>query len=324
MVKIKNEIYNPTLEAADRALEQESSEQRSYLGASTIGEYCERKLWYSYRWSKKIKFTAKTLKAFADGHYQEDLQALRLKKVKGVTIYDEQREVTEIQGHFKGHCDGIIKGILESPKVDHVWEHKSVGEKKFLELKKLLESGDEKKVLELWNEIYYAQAIIYMHLLKVKRHFLTVSSSGGRESLSVRTNADPKKAQEYLKKASRIIYSEEPPVRQESYRCNFCDFYEICKGEEIPDINCRTCLYSTPSRSGEWICGKHLKAIDRETQKIGCDEHLFIPDMINSEQIDAIKKDEKFEEIIYKIGTNKKGKGISKNVSIETVPRKSS
>jgi CRISPR/Cas system-associated exonuclease Cas4 (RecB family) len=312
MVAIKlNQISNPTLEAADRALEEESSENRSYLGASGIGEHCSRKLWYGFRWSKKIRFTARTLKAFADGHYQEEVQKERLKKVAGITVWGEQESVVEFGGHFKGHCDGLIKGILEAPKTDHVWEHKSVGEKKLAELRKLLENTDEKKALELWNEVYYAQALIYMHLLGVKRHFLTVSSAGGRDALSLRTNAAPRKAKALLKKAKEIIFAAEPPARDESYRCRWCDYKEICLEQSVPDKNCRTCMFSTPGEDGAWYCENPNSGvpIGRSLQKTGCDKHLFIPAMINAEQVNAVKRGTVFDEIVYSIGRNKKGTG---------------
>jgi len=212
---------------------------RNYLGASSIGDSCERKLWYRLHTDHKEVFDAPTLRRFNDGHRSEDVMAELLRAVPGVTLWTHKSE-TEQYGFkdntlgpkiFSGHYDGIILGILEAPQTYHIWEHKAVNEKKFAELKKLKEI-DEKSALQKWDKVYHAQGIIYMDYEGLTRHYLTVSTPGLRDYTSVRTNADPAYAGALKNKAKRIINATIEPERiggKDYYECKWCPFYGVCQ-----------------------------------------------------------------------------------------------
>ena len=86
MVQIPD-IIDPTLEAADAALEAAQDRSvRPYLGASAIGDPCARKLWYGFRHAAPPSFSAEVLKRFEDGHHGEDVQAARLRLVDGIEL----------------------------------------------------------------------------------------------------------------------------------------------------------------------------------------------------------------------------------------------
>ncbi len=75
MVKIPN-LQDPTLLALDAALEEaQRSSPRLYLGASSIGENCERRLWLSFRWAKQGFIEAAGLRRIEDGHRGEKVLA---------------------------------------------------------------------------------------------------------------------------------------------------------------------------------------------------------------------------------------------------------
>ena len=48
----------------------------------------------------------------------------------------KQYNFEAFQGRFKGHADGIIQGIIQAPKTQHVWEHKDKDHKKFADFQK--------------------------------------------------------------------------------------------------------------------------------------------------------------------------------------------
>lgn len=237
------EVVDPTLAAIDREMERRAAlePRRSYLGASAIGDECERKLWYSIRPEIPRKpFDAASLKRFEDGHRGEALMAERLRMVPGVELWTVD-EVTGGQiggtlygGRFGWHVDGVIRGLLQAPETPHVWEHKQVGQKKFDEFRKLKAAVGEKATLAAWDPVYFAQGVLYMELLDLTRHYLTVSTPGGRETLSCRTEAKPVMAKAVLAKAKRILDAVEPPVRlserPEFFKCKWCDFREACHG----------------------------------------------------------------------------------------------
>ncbi len=293
-MKIPTEKQHPTLIAIDRAIETDQDKsRRSYLGMSSIGDGCSRKLWYNFRWAIDIVFDAASLKRFEDGQNGEDVQAARLRKLEFITLWTHKEDgsqfgATEHNGHFKGHADGFILGILEAPKTWHVWEHKQSAEKKQKELTKLI-NADEKNALEKWSPIYFAQGLLYMHYFKMNRHYLTCATPGGRHTISVRTDANQEKAQALIEKALIIIRSQTAPEKlSESpayFECKWCDYYGLCHGEELPNINCRTCVHSTPElegTAGRWSCARYGKDISVADQRKACGQHMFIPTLLRN------------------------------------------
>lgn len=296
-----------TLNAVDAEIEkiENSQDSRGYLGFSSIGLSCNRRLWYSFRWCSKKQFTAQQIKRFQDGHVGEDIQAERLRLVKGIKLYTvdprtkEQFGFKDLGGHFSGHMDGVIIGLLESPKKYHVWEHKQTDEKKQKNLAKL-KSENPDSALFLWDQVYYAQAILYMHYSEMKRHYLTCASAGGRYTISVRTKENKKAALSLINKAKMIIQSPQPMTRINNspswYECKMCDHHSICHTGAIPEVNCRTCIHSTPLLTGDnakWYCEKYKTDLSPKVQRNGikCPNHLYIPGLLPFEVTDANPKE---------------------------------
>src|SRR5215467_2698543 len=79
---------DPTLEAVDRAIEAGQEMRLSNrLGASQIGNPCERALWYGFRWATLPQRDAGTLKRFEDGHEGEAQMAARLRAISSIEIH---------------------------------------------------------------------------------------------------------------------------------------------------------------------------------------------------------------------------------------------
>lgn len=264
---------------------------RTYLGMSSIGDPCERKLWYSFRHAMVKQHSAETIKRFEDGHAGETLQAARLRLVPAIELHTQQADGSQfgfrmIGNHFSGHMDGAIYGLLQAPNTWHVWEHKQVGEKKFNELKKFKAAVGEKAALEKWDETYHGQAVMYMHASGMSRHYLTCSTPGGRNTISVRTNKAPKKADALLAKAKRIITTDRPPARINEdpawYVCKLCDYSPVCHGTQVPAPTCRSCIHATAELDGDarWSCAHHRRDLTKHDQLNGCDAHRFIPDLL--------------------------------------------
>lgn len=291
---------DPCLAAADAALEARENAQKSrmYLGMSSIGDPCRRKLWYRFRWVKKERFNADTLKKFADGHRTEDLVIERLEYVDGMTVVAATGEGgqighSDLGGHFRGHQDGEIYDLPQAPKTPHILEVKCVSDKRLAAFRRLKDKHGEKATLKAWSEEYYAQAILYMHYRGFSRHYLVVASAGGRDWDSVRTDADDAEALRLIGKAENIINSPVPPERISTdpcyYICKMCAFSDLCHGSGGPEKNCRTCLHATPEPDGDsrWSCARWKRDLTVDEQRQGCPTHLFIPQLVPFEQIDA-------------------------------------
>jgi len=300
MAKIPNpDERDPTLDAADRAIEAESllEKPRPYLGMSSIGEACSRKLFYRFRWASREKFDAATLKRFIDGHRSEALIIERLKKVPGITIIDRdpatgrQIAYSAVDGHVRGHADGLIDGIFQAPKTRHILEIKATALKKFNELQRIIRDFGQKAALRKWNPVYYGQAMAYAFYEGVTRHYTVVSTPGGRDWLGIRTDADTPYAIELEAKAERIVRANTPPARlsetPDHFECRYCSFSNICHGERPPERNCRTCLRSTPVARGQWHCERWDRLLTEDEQRQGCPVHLFIPGLVAGEVVDA-------------------------------------
>ncbi len=309
---------DPTLQAVDVALEASAeSRPRRYLGMSEIGHPCRRRLWYRFRWSWFDSFDAATLKRFEDGHDQEAKQIKRLRLVDGVTLHTvdpstgEQFGLSDHGGHFKGHMDGAIHGLLQAPKTWHVWEHKSTEEKTVNKLDKLKGEHGEKQALAAWNETYHAQAQCYMHYTEMERHYLTCSTPGGRRTTSVRTNYEKETAEKLIDKARAIIKSSEPLERlsekPEFYMCKWCEQAPVCHYGKVAEVSCRTCAHVTPGIDdgetwGRWSCAFHRKDLTTDEQVEACHQHVFIPALIPCEVVDA---DAARNVVVYKIPGSK-------------------
>jgi len=294
---------DPTLAAVQTAVEERSAaeEPRAYLGMSSIGQPCERRLWYSFRWAVREQFDAPTLWRFEDGFRCEDVMAGRLRLVPGVHLRTvdprtgEQFGFADLGGHFRGHADGLVTGLLQAPKALHVWEAKAVNDAKLAKLAKLKAERGEKSALSQWDAVYYAQAVLYMAYADAPRHYLTASSPGARDMVSVRTDTNLDAARALREKAQRVITAAEPPPGISAdpawYECKFCPAHAVCHGKGRALVSCRTCVHATPEMDGDgrWSCARSGGAtIPLGVQRTGCEQHRFIPALVKiGRQVDA-------------------------------------
>lgn len=239
MGNLEGMLGDPLLNAIDAAIVKENNRQetRNYVGASGIGGDCSRKLWYGLHGYKQ-KFTADTLRKINDGYTTEETVIRWLRMVPNIKLYthdenNKQYGFSDIDGKYRGHYDGVIKGIPQSPNTWHIFEVKCVDEKYFKEVEKIKKEVGEKNTLKIWRPEYYAQAVTYMWYEKLTRHLTIIASAGGRKLLTVRTEQDHTYAKSLKEKAKRIIDSPDPPTQigdRNYYKCKMCGFYDICHG----------------------------------------------------------------------------------------------
>jgi hypothetical protein len=234
--------------------------RRTYLGMSSIGDPCSRKLWYGFHSPETpLPMKPEGRLAVEDGNRCEDAMAEILRCGPGIELHtglehedgspvldangrQVQIRVDDFDGAYGGGCDGEIKGLIQAPKTWHVWEHKAVNEKKWSKLR-TLKALDEKTALSRWDPLYYAQAVSYMAYLGLTRHYLTASLPGLRalpreqaikSVLGVRTDANPIYAAELRRKAERIITSRYPLAKlsdkPDHFGCRFCPWRVVCHG----------------------------------------------------------------------------------------------
>jgi hypothetical protein len=295
---------SPTLDKIYAAYEAAAErDERTYLGASAMGNECDRALWYQFRWAAEPEqFDGRKLRLFEAGHREEARMVADLIKA-GVTVQELDPEtgrqwgVVALNGHFRGHMDGQAWGFAEAPVVPHLIEMKTHNEKSF---KDLVAKG-----VALSKPAHMIQMQIYMHLAWLTRAFYMAHNKNTDELYTERVAYDPVQSAQIMARAERIINSAEPPPKlhenpqsKMAFVCGWCPSFGICHGgQSATRRNCRTCLSSTPVEGG-FSCDRFKQINDPELQRKGCSMHLFIPSLIQGSQEDV---SEDGHQVTYKM-----------------------
>lgn len=251
---------------------------RQYLGASSIGHSCKRALWLSFRQVRYEAFSGRMLRLFNTGHLEEPRMVEDLRNA-GVEVHEvdpithQQWAISYHGGHFRGHADGVALGIKDAPNTWHLLEFKTHSEKSF----NLLTS----KGVAQSKPMHYDQMQVYMHGLSLSRAYYLARNKNTDELYGERIKYDAVHATKLIAKAESIIYAPEPmqPIsnKPDWYECKMCSMHPYCHAgvtalpEPMPNLNCRTCINSTPERDGGWSCavGSTIGTV--------CSQHRFIP-----------------------------------------------
>ena len=259
---------------------------RPTMGGSDLGKECDRAVWYSFRWCTPDGFPGRILRLFETGNIYETRMIEELRDI-GVELHtswppgsDGQIEFTALGGHLTAHLDGIGRGFPEAPDAWHVWDAKSMADKKYKEF--------VNKGLAVSHPQYIVQMMVYMHLSGVDRAVIEGTNKNTDEIHSERIRYSAREGDALLERASRIIASDNPPERISQdpawYQCKFCDHHSTCHSTRVPPASCRTCLHATPERNGNaaWSCAHWHADIPLENQEAGCAHHSYIPALLAS------------------------------------------
>ncbi|GAB4119044.1 MAG: hypothetical protein Kow00104_01200 [Rhodothalassiaceae bacterium] len=279
---------SPTVEAIFAAYEAEAEDGlRPHLGASEIGRDCRRALWYGFRWAARAAFPGRILRLFETGQREEERLIRNLRRI-GATVLDldpetgRQWRVSALGNHFGGSLDAVALGIPEAPKTWHVVEFKTHSARSFAALRK---DG-----VRTAKPDHFAQMQIYMHLAGLIRALYMAVCKDTDDLFTERVRAEGDVAEGLIAKAESIIGAARPPARISDdpawFQCRLCRFHALCHEGAAAERNCRTCLHSTPVEGG-WHCERHNQPLSVARQKQGCADHLYIPDLVAGEVVDA-------------------------------------
>ena len=210
--------------------------KRDYLGVSSIGDDCLRKVQLQYE-GKEAEISASILRTFDIGHRLEDLVAewmyiagfdLRTRNENG-----EQFGFSTAEGRIKGHIDGKIVDVSEDlkqffPRLPLLWEYKTLNNKSFQET--------AKKGLMLTKSLYFAQIQLYMAYLEFEQCLFTALNKDTSELYFEFVPFDSEAAQRYSDRAVQIIKASEnneqmPCVSSDPsfFKCKMCAFRNECR-----------------------------------------------------------------------------------------------
>ena len=222
-----NDAINAALDAAAEIEQRE--ERRNYLGASSIGSECLRKV--QFDWQRVSTHAARTKRIFKRGHDSETKVAGQL-ALAGFVIErgTDATGFTACDGMFRGHCDGIIRASPIEIGLPCLWEHKCLGSAGY---NKIVKHG-----LRSAYPIYYDQIQIYQAYLGLDENpaLFTAEAADTCHMLALTVEFDPVAAQAASDRAVAIIQATQagellPRITDKGptdWRCKMCSHAEFC------------------------------------------------------------------------------------------------
>jgi hypothetical protein len=291
------ERISPTLRAIHEARQKARMQFRESPNISVSEAYseCSRAIWYDLRWvSPEEQFSPRMLRLFNTGHKEEKRLLDDLERIDGVVVkrFDPQtgkQWKVNIGNFVVGRLDALAIGIPESPNRWHVVECKSSNDKGFKSLKN---KGVKEAKPEHWLQMQlYMLGMLHMGIERAL--YMSVNKNDDEEYIE-RVRFDGDAARRAVAWLERVAQAPQPPGQLHSdpdakgaWHCSWCRHRPVCHDGALARRNCRTCLNVTPRADGAWRCERWDKDLTVEEQRVGCDKHLLIPDLVAGEQIDA-------------------------------------
>jgi hypothetical protein len=280
-------------QAIDLAYEQDKNgSDRKHLGMSQIGAECERQIWYSFNKAKTVQHSGRLLRLFQFGHDMEQGFADLLKSI-GFRVYldnpatGEQFHVQDPDNKFfSGSLDGVAVSPSDvefygvEPDTAYLVDYKTANKSSFNQF--------VKKGLFDWNIKYYLQLICYMGFSDqlgkkpIRDAMIFVFNKDNHEIATETIKFNQELFDAMRARAFMIVESEKPPVRisddPENFKCRFCDYKEICHGEELAEPSCRLCGFCQKKAAKGERCEKGYKLTP-------CAEHIYNPNVFEDDFI---------------------------------------
>jgi hypothetical protein len=219
-----NQLINELIECAEPAGEN----YRQYLGASSIGSECLRKV--QYDWMCDPQFPVQTLDIFERGHCSEDRTRRHLIAAGFKFAPPEQLKFETAGGLFRGHADGILVAGPQLPALRYpcVWEHKCLKSKGWKAI--------ERDGLAGLYAPYAGQVAIYQAYLDVTNPALfSVTNADDCTRLHFLLPFDAQLAQSTSDRAVAVIKATQagellPRITDDptDWRCKMCGHRDRC------------------------------------------------------------------------------------------------
>ena len=234
--KLVGDISDEINEIIDDKLEKDNQQQprREYIGGSSIGDDCKRKLQYRLLGLEPDKhFEGRTLRIFGTGNAFEDMAIGWLTRA-GFNVREKDKTgkqfgFSHYNDRIKGHVDGIIMASPFKEDYPYLWECKSANDSNWKKFKK---NGVAKT-----NKVYFAQIVVYQYYMGLTENpaLFTVVNKNTQEIYHERVLFDSQFAQECSDKAALILKATDaqelmPRVAfdRDHFNCRFCEFSKRC------------------------------------------------------------------------------------------------
>mgnify|MGYP003145826414 CR=1 FL=1 len=215
---------------------EKKRERRKYIGASSVGDECQRKIQYrylNYPVDPDKEFSARTLRIFQFGHNIEDYAAKWIRDA-GFDLRTEDKMGRQFgfsiaNGEIKGHIDGVICSGPVDMGYPSLWENKSSNDKKF---QSFVRMGVAKA-----NPIYATQIALYQTYMDLTDYpaLFTLINKNTSEIYYELVPYNASLAQEASDRAVNILTAAKagdilPRIAhtKDFFLCKFCEYRETC------------------------------------------------------------------------------------------------
>jgi PD-(D/E)XK nuclease superfamily len=228
---LSEELINTAVNVLIEKAESYEKNERQYLGASSIGSKCLRKIQYDW-WVDPVHLS-RTRDIFRRGLLIEELSRQHFIRAGFKFAPRERLGFCAADGLFRGHADGIITDgpDLGGAGYPCIWEHKCLGAKGWRAL-------ERDGLLKAYPQ-YAAQVWIYQAYLDVAAHpaIFTAVNADTMERLHLLLPFDAEQAQAWSDRAVAVIRATaagellprgfDDPA---DWRCKVCSHRARCWG----------------------------------------------------------------------------------------------
>ena len=216
-------------------IERAGQPQRDYLGASVLGDPCDRRLAYQYA-GVDAQVVGRSLRIFEAGHALEALMS-RWLRLAGFDLHDvdpntgRQLEFSVGDDRVRGHVDAVItSGPNIGPTYPLLWEAKSLNSAGWTDL--------TNRGLRESKPGYFAQVQIYLSEFKLGACLLTALNKDTGALYHEIVESDPGLGQWFVARGIRIadiVDSGALPDRtSDTGQCRGCSWLSPCRTTAAP------------------------------------------------------------------------------------------
>jgi hypothetical protein len=218
-----NRAINDLIEQA----EPREENVRQYLGASSVGSSCLRRV--QYDWMCDPVHVSRTRDIFRRGHLVEELSRQHFIRAGFQFAPEERLKFSAVDGLFRGHSDGLFVGGPALPDVTYpcLWEHKCLGRKGWRAL--------ERDGLLRAHPQYDAQCQIYLSYLDLDCAIFTAVCADDMARLNLLVPFDVERAQAASDRAVTVIKATQAGELlprgyddPNDWRCKMCSHRKRC------------------------------------------------------------------------------------------------
>jgi len=285
--RIANDMYEAAI-----LHEKKGKKSRNYLGMSEIGKPCGRALWYNFRGFDPLEIPGRILMLFRFGDRIED-EVIKYLNLAGYPVEGQQDGFVDLNGLFRGHCDGIVSNVTSRK---HILEVKSANTKKF----KMFQSKGVKKTYP----VYHYQAQCYMGYSGLDRTLFVVQCKDTSEIYTERVYFYKSEFEMLKERARTIIGANEPPAMiNNDFECRWCNQVLNCKHQERAIVSnhvCGTCYYLEFVPGLKPFCCHPHHHFGIKRWGVGCPDWINMwekePIKIKKLKVEDRKTDERFND----------------------------